>query len=186
MKTALQARFPVVPHWRLLWRAWSTRMLALSALLGSVNESMPESVHHVVGPYLGVVIWFASVVGLVSRYIKQFDLPVTPKENTMSAFATLEAEIAAAADKAEAEVVATFDAARALARTNAGKAVINTAVAALPAEDQAIASIASNLAEGSTTLAQALPALYAAYEAAKATVPPGYVPAPAVEAPAQE
>ncbi len=64
----------LVAHWRVLWRAWSTRMLALLVALPAVVETMPQGLRFWMEVHLPTFMWLLASIGLISRYVKQFDL----------------------------------------------------------------------------------------------------------------
>ena len=73
-------KLELVDHWRLLWKAWSTRMLAAAVAMPVALETMPDSVQKVASPHLIIAMWLVSVFGLVSRPFKQFDRPAAVQE----------------------------------------------------------------------------------------------------------
>lgn len=57
-----------------LWKMWSVRILAVLALVASVWEQIPDSVKAMIPEqYLGYIVAFVSVCGIIARAIKQFD-----------------------------------------------------------------------------------------------------------------
>lgn len=57
-----------------LWKMWSVRILAVLAVVASVWQQVPDDVKAMIPPqYLGYIVAFVSVCGIVARAIKQFD-----------------------------------------------------------------------------------------------------------------
>lgn len=121
--------------------------------------------------------WLTTFVSL-NPNTPAVSIPRAP-EGSMSVFDTIEQQIAAA--EAEAERIAAQ--ALAAAKSQAGRAIIDAAIAELPAEDQPIANIVKDYGLGTITLPQALQQLYAIHEQAKAALPPGAVIIPVAPAP---
>lgn len=70
----------LVPHWELLWRAWSTRCLALSIFLSGLVEFLPPRLLDGLDKHFPLFILTITTIGGISRYVKQFDLPAKPEQ----------------------------------------------------------------------------------------------------------
>lgn len=64
----------LVSHWRVLWRAWSTRFMAIALALPAIVETMPQNIRVWSENHLPLLMWAVTSLGLTSRYVKQFDL----------------------------------------------------------------------------------------------------------------
>ncbi|KAB0556215.1 hypothetical protein [Pantoea stewartii] len=63
-----------------LWKMWSVRILAILALVASVWDQIPDNVKAMIpAQYLGYIVAFVSVCGIIARAIKQFENNDTPK-----------------------------------------------------------------------------------------------------------
>lgn len=57
-----------------LWKMWSVRILAVLAVIAGVWDQVPDDVKALIpAPYLGYIVAFVSVCGIIARAIKQFD-----------------------------------------------------------------------------------------------------------------
>lgn len=60
-----------------IWKMWSVRILFALGLVASVWEQIPDSVKALIpAQYLGYIVAFVSVCGIIARAIKQFDTDV--------------------------------------------------------------------------------------------------------------
>lgn len=65
-----------------IWKLWSVQILAVLALVASVWEQIPDSVKAMIpAQYLGYIVAFVSVCGIIARAIKQFDTDTDTDNN---------------------------------------------------------------------------------------------------------
>lgn len=63
-----------------LWKMWSVRILAVLAVIAGTWEQVPDDVKAMIpAQYLGYIVAFVSVCGIIARAIKQFDNNDQPK-----------------------------------------------------------------------------------------------------------
>lgn len=63
-----------------LWKMWSVRILAVLAVIAGTWEKVPDDVKAMIpAHYLGYIVAFVSVCGIIARAIKQFDNSDQPK-----------------------------------------------------------------------------------------------------------
>lgn len=57
-----------------LWKMWSVRILAVLAVISGIWDQFPDDVKAMIpAQYLGYIVAFVSVCGIIARAIKQFD-----------------------------------------------------------------------------------------------------------------
>ncbi|MBE8915107.1 hypothetical protein G9451_04200 [Enterobacter kobei] len=57
-----------------LWKMWSVRILAVLAVIAGIWDQVPDDVKAMIpAQYLGYIVVFVSVCGIIARAIKQFD-----------------------------------------------------------------------------------------------------------------
>jgi len=57
-----------------LWKMWSVRILAVLAVIAGIWGQVPDDVKAMIpAQYLGYIVAFVSVCGIIARAIKQFD-----------------------------------------------------------------------------------------------------------------
>ncbi|HHT3530341.1 TPA: hypothetical protein ACTYW0_004542 [Enterobacter asburiae] len=57
-----------------LWKMWSVRILAVLAVIAGIWDQIPDNDKAMIpAQYLGYIVAFVSVCGIIARAIKQFD-----------------------------------------------------------------------------------------------------------------
>ena len=152
-------KLEIVDDWKVIWKTWSMRLLALlvflSGLVLVLIETLPDHLLQSLTTRFPILVFVLSTIGGISRYVKQFKIhpepeavqtaapAAQPKDRKMSVFSSIIAEA-----KVDAE-----NAARA-----AGEAALKASLAAIPAPYNAFFNALVTVAENpsmATAIAQA-------------------------------